>query len=143
MRTPLAIVVTVTCAGVLLSACSGSSSGDELTAATVAERLEAFDCSTLESTREEDEEGNSYSVVTCELGSSGGIVVNVVDTAEDFTSVRALACTDVVGNEDAADFQVAYGDNWLGVAISTSGVGVQDLADSLGGTVGSLQDFCS
>lgn len=142
-KTPLALAAAVSAAALLLAACSGSSSGGDITAVKVAEQLETFDCTNIESDRQEDDEGNTYTVVSCELGSSGGIAVNVADSAEDFTAIKAFACSDVVGNEEAAGLQVAYGDNWLGIAISTTGVGAQDLADSLGGTVGSIQDFCS
>jgi hypothetical protein len=138
------LVTSVAAAAFALTACSGSaSSGEVLTATKIAEQLEQFDCTSIESAREQDEEGNAYSVVTCELGSTGGIVVNVVDSVEDFTGVRALACTSVVGNDEAANFDVAFGDNWVGLAVSTSGIGVQDLADALGGKVGTLQEFCS
>lgn len=141
--TRLALTAAAAATGILLAGCSGSSTGGEVTAVTVAEQLEAFDCTNLESTRQEDDEGNTYSVVSCELGTSGGIAVNVADTTEDFDGIKAFACSDVVGNEEAAGLQVAYGANWLGIAISTTGIGVQDLADSLGGTVGTIQDFCS
>ena len=140
MKRSLSAMAITASAALVLSACGGSSS-TPLTAADVEPKLSSagIDCS--ETSSQPLEDGIGATAVTCALGESGGIVVIVADSADEVAKAKAELCATVT--PDQGNLDLAYGDTWLSVTLSTAGIGAPQVADALGGQVATTTDYCA
>lgn len=142
MRIPSAAMASLAAvlAAVTLAGCGGGSS-TPLTADEVAPKLEAagIDCS--ETASRPVEEGIDATAVTCALGETGGVVVIVAQSAEEVAKAKTELCAQVA--EAQSGLELAYGENWLSVVLSTQGVQAQQVADALGGQVQKVTEYCA
>ena len=122
-----------------LAACGGSAS--PLTADEVIPKLETAGLECSETANEPVQEGIAATAVTCALGEAGGVVVIVGESAEEIDKARAELCAQIP--DEQGNLEVATGDYWLSVTLSTVGVGAPQVAEALGGQVAKIKDYCA
>jgi uncharacterized protein YbjT (DUF2867 family) len=137
MRRYLIGIVTV---GLALTACGGGDSGP-LAADDVVPKLEAAGLDCTETSSEAVQESIAATAVTCALGEAGGIVVIVADSSDDLAKAQQELCSQV--DPAQGNLDLASGDYWLSVTLSTVGVGATQVADALGGKATKIKEFCA
>jgi hypothetical protein len=132
-------VVAAAGAALLLTACGGSAS--PLAVDEVVPKLEAggIDCSETSTAPVED--GIAATAVTCALGETGGVVVIVAESADEINKARLELCSQIPNEQ--GNLEVATGDAWLSVTLSTVGVGAAQVAEALGGEVSKITEYCA
>jgi len=135
----VAAVVSAAGAALLLAACGGSAS--PLTAEEVVPKLEASGITCTETSTAPVEEGIAATAVTCALGETGGVVVIVADSADEIGKARLELCAQIP--DEQGNLEVATGDAWLSVTLSTVGIGPAQVAEALGGTVTKITEYCA
>jgi hypothetical protein len=125
--------------GLALTACGGSAG--PLTADDVVPRLEAAGIDCTETSSEPIETGVQATAVTCVLGEAGGIVVIVAESAEEIAKAQRELCSQV--DPAQGNLQLAAGEHWLSVTLSTVGVGAAQVAEALGGTASQVKAYCA
>ena len=133
------VLVGLAAAGLALTACGGSAS--PVTADEVVPKLEAAGIDCTETSSEPVEAGIAATAVTCALGESGGVVVIVAESAEEIGKAKAELCAQVLNSQ--GNLEVASGETWLSVTLSTVGVGAAQVAEALGGQVQKVKDYCA
>ena len=133
-------LVGLTLAGLTLTACSGGSSAP-LTPDEVVPKLEASGLDCTETSSEAVEEGIAATAVTCALGDAGGVVVIVAESSEELDKAKAELCAQIP--DDQGNLEIASGNAWLSVTLSTVGVGAAQVAEALGGEAVKIKDFCA
>ncbi len=133
------LVAAATTAALTLAACGGSTS--TLTADEVVPKLEASGIDCTETSSEPVEEGIAATAVTCALGESGGVVVIVADSADEIAKARLELCAQIP--DEQGNLEVATGETWLSVTLSTVGVGPAQVAEALGGQVTKITEYCA
>lgn len=136
LRVLPAIVVAAT---FMLTACGGSEG--PLSVNDVVPKLEAAGIDCTESSSEPVEEGIAATAVTCALGDSGGVVVIVADESAEIDKARDELCAQIP--EEQGNLEVATGNAWLSVTLSTVGVGAAQVAEALGGEVSKVGTYCA
>jgi hypothetical protein len=132
-------VVSAAGAALLLAACGGSAS--PLTAEEVVPKLEAAGITCTDTSTAPVEEGIAATAVTCALGETGGVVVIVADSADEIGKARLELCAQIP--DEQGNLEVATGDAWLSVTLSTVGIGPAQVAEALGGTVSKITEYCA
>ena len=132
-------LIGIAIAGLALSACGGSAA--PLAASDVVSKLEAAGIECSETSSEPVEEGIAATAVTCALSEAGGVVVIVAESADEIEKAQAELCAQIP--ESQGNLEVATGDAWLSVTLSTVGVGAPQVAEALGGTVAKIKDYCA
>ena len=135
----LSRVIPVVAAAFLLTACGGSDG--PLSVNDVVPKLEAAGIACTESSSEPVEEGIVATAVTCALGESGGVVVIVADEATEIDKARSELCAQIP--DEQGNLEVAHGNAWLSVTLSTVGVGAAQVAEALGGEVSKVGTYCA
>ena len=135
----LSRVIPVVAAAFLLTACGGSDG--PLSVNDVVPKLEAAGIACTESSSEPVEEGIVATAVTCALGESGGVVVIVADEATEIDKARLELCAQIPDSQ--GNLEVAHGNAWLSVTLSTVGVGPAQVAEALGGQVSKVDAYCA
>jgi hypothetical protein len=79
--------------------------------------------------------------VTCALGEAGGVVVIVGESAAEIDKAKAELCAQIP--EGQGNLEVATGDAWLSVTLSTVGIGAAQVAEALGGEAVKIDDYCA
>jgi hypothetical protein len=79
--------------------------------------------------------------VTCALGETGGVVVIVADSADEIGKAKLELCAQIP--DEQGNLEVATGDAWLSVTLSTVGTGPAQVAEALGGTVTKITEYCA
>jgi hypothetical protein len=132
-------VVAAAGAALMLAACGGSAA--PLTVDEVVPKLEAagIDCSETSTAPVED--GIAATAVTCALGDTGGVVVIVAESADEINKARLELCAQIPNEQ--GNLEVATGDAWLSVTLSTVGVGAAQVAEALGGEVSKITEYCA
>lgn len=122
-----------------LTACGGSAA--PLAASDVIPKLEAAGIDCTETAEEPVEEGIAATAVTCAIGDAGGVVVIVAESADEITKAKAELCAQIP--DEQGNLEVATGETWLAVTLSTVGVGAAQVAEALGGQVAKIKDYCA
>lgn len=136
------VVTTVLGSAVIalaVTACGGSSG--PLSVNDVVPKLEAAGVDCTETSSEPVEEGIVATAVTCALGESGGIVVIVADEPAEIDKARKELCAQIP--DEQGNLEVATGNAWLSVTLSTVGVGAAQVAEALGGEVTKIDAYCA
>jgi len=136
MRLPL---IGIALAGLALAACGGSAA--PLTPDEVVPKLEAAGIDCTETASEPVQEAIAATAVTCALGESGGIVVIVAESTDELAKAKDELCGEVP--DEQGNLEVAAGDTWLAVTLSTVGVGAAQVAEALGGSASKIKDYCA
>ena len=136
MRLPL---IGIALAGLALTACGGSAA--PLTPDEVVPKLEAAGIDCTETASEPVQEAIAATAVTCALGESGGIVVIVAESTDELAKAKDELCGEVP--DEQGNLEVAAGDTWLAVTLSTVGVGAAQVAEALGGSASKIKDYCA
>jgi len=136
MRLPL---IGIALAGLALAACGGSAA--PLTPDEVVPKLEAAGIDCTETASEPVQEAIAATAVTCALGESGGIVVIVAESADELDKAKAELCAQIP--DDQGNLEIASGNAWLSVTLSTVGVGAAQVAEALGGSASKIKDYCA
>ena len=136
MRT---VIAAVAATAFLLTACGGSAA--PLAADEVIPKLEAAGLDCTETAIEPVEEGIAATAVTCALGDAGGIVTIVAESADEITKAKAELCAQIP--DDQGNLELATGETWLSVTLSTVGVSAAQVAEALGGQVAKIKDYCA
>ena len=132
-------LVGIGLAGLALSACGGSAG--PLAASDVVPKLEAAGIDCTETSSEPVEEGIAATAVTCAIGEAGGVVVIVAESADELDKAKAELCAQIP--DDQGNLEIATGETWLSVTLSTVGVGAAQVAEALGGEAVKIKDFCA
>ncbi|MEY3733154.1 MAG: hypothetical protein RL347_513 [Actinomycetota bacterium] len=132
-------LATAAVAALALTACGGSAA--PLAASDVIPKLEAAGIDCTETAEEPVEEGIAATAVTCALGDSGGIVTIVAESADEITKAKAELCAQIP--DEQGNLELAAGETWLSVTLSTVGVGASQVAEALGGQVAKIKDYCA
>jgi hypothetical protein len=132
-------VVSAVGTALLLAACGGSAS--PLTAEEVVPKLEAAGINCTDTSTAPVEEGIVATAVTCALGETGGVVVIVADSADEIGKAKLELCAQIP--DEQGNLEVATGDAWLSVTLSTVGIGPAQVAEALGGTVTKITEYCA
>jgi hypothetical protein len=132
-------VVSAVGTALLLAACGGSAS--PLTAEEVVPKLEAAGITCTDTSTAPVEEGIVATAVTCALGETGGVVVIVADSADEIGKAKLELCAQIP--DEQGNLEVATGDAWLSVTLSTVGIGPAQVAEALGGTVTKITEYCA
>ena len=132
-------VVSAVGTALLLAACGGSAS--PLTAEEVVPKLEAEGITCTDTSTAPVEEGIVATAVTCALGETGGVVVIVADSADEIGKAKLELCAQIP--DEQGNLEVATGDAWLSVTLSTVGIGPAQVAEALGGTVTKITEYCA
>jgi hypothetical protein len=135
----IAAVVSAAGTALLLAACGGSAS--PLTAEEVVPKLEAAGINCTDTSTAPVEEGIVATAVTCALGETGGVVVIVADSADEIGKAKLELCAQIP--DEQGNLEVATGDAWLSVTLSTVGIGPAQVAEALGGTVTKITEYCA
>lgn len=139
-RTPNRRICTaVAAAAVLLAACGGSSGA--LTTEDVVPKLEAAGIDCTETSSQPVEDGIAATAVTCALGETGGVVVIVADSPDEIAKAKAELCAQIPGEQ--GNLEIAHGENWLSVTLSTVGVGAAQVSEALGGEISKIDQYCA
>ena len=136
MRLPLAVIAL---AGLALTACGGSAA--PLAPDEVIPKLEAAGLTCSETASEAVQESIAATAVTCALEDTGGVVVIVAESTEELDKARAELCATIP--DDQGNLEIASGNAWLSVTLSTVGVGAAQVAEALGGQAVKIKDFCA
>lgn len=139
MPSRLLAIVVASAAAIVLAACGGSSG--PLSVNDVVPKLEAAGIDCTETSSEPVEEGIVATAVTCALGESGGVVVIVADEAAEIDKARKELCSQIP--DEQGNLEVATGNAWLSVTLSTVGVGAAQVAEALGGEVSKIDAYCA
>jgi hypothetical protein len=139
MSRPLAAIAAA--AALALTACGGSDASSPLAVDEVVPKLEAAGIDCTETSTEQVEAGIAATAVTCALGESGGVVVIVAESADEINKARLELCAQIPGEQ--GNLEVATGESWLSVTLSTVGVGPAQVAEALGGTVSKITEYCA
>ena len=132
-------LIGIAIAGLALTACGGGSA--PLTADEVVPKLEASGLDCTETSSEAVEEGIAATAVTCALGEAGGVVVIVAESGEELDKAKSELCAQIP--DDQGNLEIATGETWLSVTLSTVGVGAAQVAEALGGQAVKIKDFCA
>lgn len=132
-------LIGIAIAGLALTACGGSPS--PLAADEVVPKLESAGLACTETSSEAVEEGIAATAVTCVLGEAGGVVVIVAESAEELDKAKSELCAQIP--EEQGNLEIATGQTWLSVTLSTVGVGAAQVAEALGGEAVKIKDFCA
>ena len=132
-------LVAIAIAGLALTACGGSAG--PLTPDEVVPKLEAAGLECTETTSEAVQESIAATAVTCVLADAGGIVVIVAESTEDLDKARTELCGTIP--DEQGNLEIASGDAWLSVTLSTVGVGAAQVAEALGGDAVKIKEFCA
>lgn len=132
-------LIGIALAGLALTACGGSAA--PLTVDEVVPKLEAAGIDCTETSTEPVEDAIAATAVTCALGESGGVVVIVAESAEELGKARSELCAQVPDQQ--GNLEIASGETWLSVTLSTVGVGAAQVAEALGGQSQKVKDFCA
>ena len=136
MRPPL---IGIVLAGLALAACGGSAS--PLTVDEVVPKLEAAGIDCTETSSEPVEDDIAATAVTCALGEAGGVVVIVAESAAEIDKARSELCAQIP--DEQGNLEVASGETWLSVTLSTVGIGATQVAEALGGQAVKIKDYCA
>ena len=79
--------------------------------------------------------------MTCALGEAGGVVVIVGESAAEIDKAKAELCAQIP--EGQGNLELATGDAWLSVTLSTVGIGAAQVAEALGGQAVKIDDYCA
>lgn len=123
----------------LLAACGGGGP-DALTVEQAQEGLLEVGCAEVETEQETDDSGVPFTLVGCQLGATGAVVVNIVDAS---TAIRDVVCSGGEALTESADLPIATGPNWAGVIFDADGTTVADLAQALGGEATTVGAYCA
>lgn len=104
-------------------------------------KLESAGIDCTETSTSPVEDGIVATAVTCALGETGGVVVIVAESAEEIDKARLELCAQIPGEQ--GNLEVATGDAWLSVTLSTVGVGAAQVAEALGGKVSKITEYCA
>lgn len=104
-------------------------------------KLESAGLACTETSSEAVEEGIAATAVTCVLGEAGGVVVIVAESAEELDKAKSELCAQIP--EEQGNLEIATGQTWLSVTLSTVGVGAAQVAEALGGEAVKIKDFCA
>lgn len=104
-------------------------------------KLEAAGITCTDTSTAPVEEGIAATAVTCALGETGGVVVIVADSADEIGKARLELCAQIP--DEQGNLEVATGDAWLSVTLSTVGTGPAQVAEALGGTVSKITEYCA
>ena len=126
-------------AGLALTACGGSAA--PLAPDEVIPKLEAAGLTCSETASEAVQESIAATAVTCALEDTGGVVVIVAESTEELDKARAELCATIP--DDQGNLEIASGNAWLSVTLSTVGVGAAQVAEALGGQAVKIKDFCA
>jgi hypothetical protein len=126
-------------AALALAACGSSPA--PLTAEEVIPKLEAAGIECTETSSQPVEDGIAATAVTCALGESGGIVTIVAESSEEAAKAKLELCAQIPNEQ--GNLELASGDAWLSVTLSTVGVGAAQVAEALGGQVAKVKDYCA
>jgi hypothetical protein len=132
-------LVGMAIAGLALTACGGSAA--PMTPDEVVPKLEAAGIDCTETASEPVQDAIAATAVTCALGESGGIVVIVAESTDELAKAKDELCGEVP--DEQGNLEVAAGDTWLAVTLSTVGVGAAQVAEALGGSVSKIKDYCA
>ena len=72
---------------------------------------------------------------------TAGVVVIVADSADEIGKARLELCAQIP--DEQGNLEVATGDAWLSVTLSTVGIGPAQVAEALGGTVSKITEYCA
>lgn len=133
-------LIGIAIVGLALTACGGGSSAP-LTADEVVPKLEASGLDCTETSSEAVEEGIAATAVTCALGEAGGVVAIVAESGEELDKAKSELCAQIP--DEQGNLEIATGDAWLSVTLSTVGVGAAQVAEALGGEAVKVKDFCA
>jgi hypothetical protein len=133
------LIIGTVLAALALAACGGTPA--PLSADEVVPKLEAAGIDCTETSSEPVREGINATAVTCALGEAGGVVVIVAESAEEINKARLELCSQIP--DEQGNLEVASGDAWLSVTLSTVGVGPAKVAEALGGTVSKITEYCT
>ena len=86
------------------------------------------------------EEVGSSAVLASALGIAG-VVVIVADSADEIGKAKLELCAQIP--DEQGNLEVATGDAWLSVTLSTVGTGPAQVAEALGGTVTKITEYCA
>ena len=132
-------LTAVAVAALAAAACGGSP--NPLAVGDVIPRLEAAGIDCTETAEEKVQEGIAATAVTCALGDSGGIVTIVAESADEITKAKAELCAQIPNEQ--GNLELAAGETWLSVTLSTVGVSAAQVAEALGGEVAKIKDYCA
>lgn len=132
-------LAAVAATALVLAGCGGSAA--PLAASDVIPKLEAAGIDCTETAEEPVEEGIAATAVTCAIGDAGGVVVIVAESADEITKAKAELCAQIP--DEQGNLEVATGETWLAVTLSTIGVGAAQVAEALGGQVAKIKDYCA
>lgn len=132
-------VLPAVVAALVLTACGGAAG--PLAADDVVSSLEAAGIDCTETSSEPVQESIAATAVTCALGEAGGIVVIVAESSDDLGKAQEELCSTVQPAQGNLD--LATGDYWLSVTLSTVGVGAAQVAEALGGQATKIKQFCA
>lgn len=104
-------------------------------------KLEAAGITCTDTSTAPVEEGIAATAVTCALGETGGVVVIVADSADEIAKAQLELCAQIP--DEQGNLEVATGDAWLSVTLSTVGIGPAQVAEALGGTVTKITEYCA
>jgi hypothetical protein len=136
MRT---VITAVVATAFLLTACGGSAA--PLAASEVIPKLEASGIDCTETADQPVEDGIAATAVTCAIGETGGIVTIVAESAEELDKAKSELCAQIPNEQ--GNLELASGNAWLSVALSTAGIGAAQVAEALGGQVAKIKDYCA
>lgn len=131
--------VLIAITALALTACGGAAG--PLAADDVVPRLEGAGIDCTEESSEPIQSGVQATAVTCVLAEAGGIVVIVAESSDELTKARGELCGEVEPAQ--GNLELAHGDYWLSVTLSTVGVGAREVAEALGGTANRVKDYCA
>lgn len=133
-------LIGIAIAALALTACGGGSSAP-LTPDEVVPKLEASGLTCTETSNEPVEAGIAATAVTCALGEAGGVVVIVAESASELDKAKLELCAQIP--DEQGNLEIATGEVWLSVTLSTVGVGAAQVAEALGGEAVKIKDFCA
>ena len=81
------------------------------------------------------------SAIVASLMGIAGVVVIVADSADEIAKARLELCAQIPGEQ--GNLEVATGETWLSVTLSTVGVGPAQVAEALGGQVTKITEYCA
>lgn len=122
-----------------LAACGGGGQ-EALTVEQAQEGLREVGCAEVETEQETDDSGVPFTLVGCQLGATGAVVVNIVDAS---TAIRDVVCSGGDALVESADLPIATGPNWAGVVFDADGTTVSELAEALGGEATTVGAYCA
>lgn len=144
MRNRLMVWAAVPALALALAACSGGGSDGgegQLTPEAASEALTGLGCESVDTQQDTDDSGIAFTLVGCQLGEDGAIVVNIVD--EGAGSIQEVVCRDTDANSESAELEIVTGTNWVGIVFTPSGPTVAEVATALGGQTSTVAEYCA